>query len=143
MEESICALSSKPIEEFKSQEQLDECLKWWQEKLFLTDWIIVAHICEPTDFSVEGRCGENCMLFENKACKIRILDKEHYGDRIIKYCAELILIHEILHCKYNFLVPNGNYEGKYLDVMEHALLEQMAKSLIMVKYGLDFSYFVG
>lgn len=134
---------NKPIESFESQEQLNECLKWWQEKLFLTDWIIIAYICEPDDFSVEGRCGENCMSFENKGCKIKILDKKFFGKRIERYCAEKILVHELLHCKYNYLVSDGSYASVYLDVMEHQQLEQMAKSLIMVKYGLDFDYFRG
>lgn len=34
-------------EVFNSKEELQECLKWWKEKLFLTDWIIKARICGP------------------------------------------------------------------------------------------------
>lgn len=77
----------------------------------------------------------------NKCCTIRILDPIYYGERIIKYCAEQILVHELLHCKYNWICNENSYEGKYVDVMEHGLLEQMAKSLIMVKYGVGLEYF--
>lgn len=133
----------KPIEEFETEEQLQECLKWWQEKLFLTDWIIKAKLCVPEDFIEQNVCGENEFDMVNKCCVIRIMKKEYYGERILKYCAEHILCHELLHCKYNWLACENTYDGKYLDVMEHNLLEQMAKSLIMSKYNLDLDYFVG
>lgn len=128
-------------EVFGSKEELNTCLKWWQEKLFLTDWIIKAKICEPCDFIDEGDMGENSFDMVNKCCVIRILGKKYYGDRIMKYCAEKVLVHELLHCKYNWLANEGSYEGKYVDVMEHGLLEQMAKSLIMAKYNLSLDYF--
>ncbi len=128
-------------EVFNSKEELNKYLKWWQEKLFLTDWIIKVRICEPCDFSDEGNMGENSFDMVNKCCIIRILDKKYYGDRIMKYCAEKVLVHELLHCKYNWLANEGSYEGKYIDVMEYGLLEQMAKSLIMAKYDLSLDYF--
>ena len=131
----------KPIEIFDSQEQLDKCVKWWQEKLFLSDWIIKARVCVPEDFLCENRMGENDFDMVNKCCVIRILDQEHYGDRIMKYCAEKVLVHELLHCKYNWVYNADSYEGKYVDTIEHGLLEQTAKSLIMAKYDLTLDYF--
>lgn len=132
----------KPIEEFETQDNLDIAVKWWQEKLFLTGWVISASVCERREFeSGDDLCGENVFDMVNKSCVIRILRKEEYGDRIIKYCAERILVHEMLHLKYNWLGAPDTLEGNYFDVMEHSLLEEMAKTLIMVKYGLDFDYF--
>lgn len=128
-------------EAFNSKEELQECLKWWKEKLFLTDWIIKANICEPCDFINENCCGENEFDMTNKCCVIRILGQKYYGDRIMKYCAEKVLVHELLHCKYNWICNENSYEGKYVDVMEHGLLEQMAKSLVMAKYDLGLDYF--
>ncbi len=129
-------------EAFNSKEELNAYLKWWQEKLFLTDWIIKAKICEPCDFVDDGNMGENSFDMVNKCCVIRILDKKYYGsDHIMKYCAEKVLVHELLHCKYNWLANEGSYEGKYIDIIEHGLLEQMAKSLIMAKYDLSLDYF--
>ena len=132
-----------PIDVFENQEQLNQSLKEWQSRLFLDDWIIKAYICEPHEFITPESQGENEFQIVNKCSVIRILDKKYYGERIQKYCAELILVHELLHCKYNWLKDNGTYEGKYLDTMEHSLLEQMAKSLIMAKYGVGLDYFVG
>lgn len=128
-------------EVFNSKEELNTCLKWWQEKLFLTDWIIKARICEPCDFHNEYCMGENSFDMVNKCCAIRILDKKYYSDRIMKYCAEKVLVHELLHCRYNWIANESSYEGKYVDVTEHGLLEQMAKSLIMAKYDLNLDYF--
>lgn len=132
-----------PIEEFETEEQLQECLKLWQEKLFLMDWIIKAKMVSPDEFLEKDCCGENEFDIVNRSCIIRILKKEFYGERVMRYCAEKILVHELLHCRYNWLMDNGSYEAKYLDVMEHSLLEQMAKSLIMAKYNLTLDYFVG
>lgn len=139
----IPGFSSKPIEVFENQEQLNQSLKEWQNRLFLNDWIIKAYICEPHDFKEINVCGENEFDMTNKCCVIRILDPKYYGERIMKYCAEKILVHELLHCKYNWIDNNDTYEGTYLDVSEHGLLEQMAKSLIMAKYGIGLDYFVG
>lgn len=139
----IPGFSSSPIDKYTCQDELNQSLKEWQSRLFLDDWIIKTNICEPTDFIVQGRSGENEFQIVNRCCVIRIIDPKYYGDRIMKYCAELILVHELLHCKYNWLKDDGTYEGKYFDTMDHALLEQMAKSLIMAKYGVGLDYFVG
>lgn len=132
-----------PIEEFTSQLMLDQSLKEWQKRLFLDDWIIKARIVTPDEFTLENVCGENDFDITNKCCVIRIMNKKDYGNRVMKYCAELILVHELLHCKYNWLNAPDTMEGKYFDALEHSLLEQMAKSLIMAKYGLPLDYFVG
>lgn len=132
---------NKPIEIFKNEKQLRKCAKYWQKKLFLHGWIIVPKICAPEDFEDAGNLGENSFDMVNKCCVIRILAPEYYGDRIMKYCAEKVLVHELLHCKYNWLCENGTYEEKYVDTIEHGLLEEMAKSLIMAKYDLKLSYF--
>lgn len=132
-----------PIEEFTNQIMLDACLSSWQKKLFLNDWIIKASVVKPDEFLEENVCGENEFSIVNKSCYIRLMSKEDYGNRIEKYCAEKILVHELLHCKYNWLAPPNTMEGKYFDEMEHALIEQMAKSLIMTKYDIGYDYFMG
>ena len=132
-----------PIEEFTSQLMLNVCLDEWKKILFLEDWIIKATIVAPDEFLEEDVCGENEFDQVNKCCVIRIMDKKYYGNRVMKYCAEKILVHELLHCKYNWLMPPNTLEGKYFDTMEHSLIEQMAKSLIMAKYDLKLDYFVG
>jgi N-formylglutamate amidohydrolase len=130
-----------PIIEFKSQEQADKCLKEWQERLFLTDWIIVIRISEPHEFSMPERMGENEFQLINKTGVIRILNKKYYGERITKYCAELTLIHELLHCKIDLFENNNTLEGIAWQTTQHQLIEELAKSLLMAKYNLKLDWF--
>lgn len=130
-----------PIEEFETQQQLNECLKWWQSKLHLNHWLIKARIVGIDEID-ENNCGENHFVFESNESAIRILRKEDFSQEcIIKYCAELILVHELLHLKYDFMKPCGTFESVFYDTMEHQKLEEMAKTLIMVKYNLDLDWF--
>ena len=131
-------------EVFKSKKELNDCLKWWQEKLFLTDWIIRAKIVSPDEFnSGPDVVGENTFDPTIKCSIIRIVDPKYYGDNnVMKYCAEKTLVHELLHCKFNWCSSNDTYESRYVDISEHSLIEQMAKSLIMTKYDLPFEYFI-
>ena len=131
-----------PIMEFTSLKQAYDCLNYWQEKLFLQDWTIKIILASPEDMNLKEVCGENIYQIENKCCVIKILRPEYYGDRITKYCAEAILVHELLHCLYNWVERDYNsIEVAYYDILEHARLEQMAKSLLMVKYNLSFDWF--
>lgn len=132
----------QPKDIFETEEELKEYTKYWQDKLFLNDWIIVPKICEPIGFEEKNRMGENILDMVNKCCVIRILSHKYYGERIMKYCAEKTLVHELLHCKYNWVYNDNSYEGKYVDTIEHGLLEQMAKSLIMAKYDVGLGYFI-
>lgn len=126
-----------------STEALQELLKEWKTRLFLDDWIIKAMFAEPDDPDLSGLCGINKFQVDNKCSIIKLCTESMYGEgRIIKYCVELTLVHELLHCKYNWLKPPETMEGSYFDVMEHALMEQMAKSLLMAKYNIPFSWFM-
>lgn len=125
------------IEVFNSKKELNECLKWWQEKLFLTDWIIKAKVCNEEDFKSKKCAGENYFISVNHCSQIFILEKENYEKEnpIMKYCAEKILVHELLHLKFD--LNEVNQETNEI----HVLIEQMAKSLVMAKYDLSLDYF--
>jgi len=74
-----------------------------------------------------------------------VLKKLNDDDKncIAKVCNEKTLVHELLHCKYNNLSSHRTYEREHLDIYEHQNLEQMAKTLMMVKYGIGFEWFRG
>ncbi len=125
-------------EAFTSKEELNQCLKWWQKKLFLTDWIIKARVCRKEDFKSDDKlAGENYFSTINRYSQISILEKEEYEQEkpIMKYCAEKILLHELLHLKFDTIYSNQE------DWVVHVLVEQMAKSMIMAKYNLTLDYF--
>ena len=141
-ESPIVIRGESPIREFQDMKQAYDCLQEWKERLFLQDWIIKLKLCTPDEMEIKNCSGYNNFQIENKCAVISILKPEYYGDRIIKYCAEEILVHELLHCKYNWVERNyDSIEVAYYDVLEHSLIEQMAKSLIMAKYNLKLDWF--
>lgn len=133
---------SEPIKVFESQEQLDACLKEWQERLFLTDWIIKAKVVPQCELS-EGNAGENESTHGIKCAVIKIAQLGELHDECIMKCPmESTLVHELLHC-YDIPIAytDPTVEQVCHDSRQHQLLEQMSKSLIMVKYGIDFDWF--
>lgn len=135
----------EPIMQFNSQEFLQDTIEDWKKLLFLTDWTIKGVLVDPPLIDEQGTEleGQNEFSIANKCAviKIRRPDKES-NDWVTKYCAECILVHELLHCKYNWTYKDTNtLEYVYYEELEHGLIEQMAKSLIMTKYGLPFEWF--
>lgn len=139
----------KPIDIFESQEQLENCLREWQHILFLDGWLIIAHIedelIDSEGEKVEDAAGLNTFVFESSQSNIQLLSEKTYkaNNNLFKHCMEKDLVHELLHCKYAWMQSDGRkYENVYLEAKEHQLLEEMAKSLIMSKYGIDYNYFM-
>ncbi len=133
-----------PIIEFNSQGELDECLKYWQRILFLDDWVICAKIVDECK-DINGR---NCIATNehNHDAKHAYIEIEKHSDKhnkhYIKLSQEHSLIHELLHCNYCYFHYNGeDIDAMTLNLHNHSLLEQMAKSLFMTKYGLNFDWF--
>lgn len=133
---------NEPIKIF-NEETLEESLKYWVSKLFLNNWTIKAKLVPLGELSLPDTVGNNTMVFENKSSLITIgiipiEDREKY---IVKLYDECTLVHELLHCKYNFIEGTGSFSQVYYDALEHQQLEELAKSLIMVKYNLPFEWF--
>ena len=132
----------EPVIEFRNDKELNEMIKWWKRKLFLNHWFLAGTLVDADE--MDDKCGHIDFCTQNMTGYIKISknDEKIYADNMIKYCAEEILVHEILHVKYNLLQPDRSlYESVYTDICQHQLLEQMARSLICVKYGLDPSWF--
>jgi len=134
---------AEPILEFKDETQAYECLKEWQSRLFLDGWIIKIELSdEPVICD-----GKECSAMHNSEYSLKtsvftFYKKAWEENRITKHAAEHSMIHELLHLKY----PMYNFANETIQDIEyadttHALIEQMAKSLIMAKYNLDFEWF--
>jgi hypothetical protein len=136
---------NRPIEVFKSQEELNHCLKWWQHRLYLDGWMIRAKVVdEIEDCDNDDAVGLNTFNFDVSQSYIQILSEESFEKKnpfCEHICMEKTLVHELLHCLYGWIDGNGSYEGVYLMAKEHQQIEQMAKTLIMAKYNLDYDYF--
>ena len=124
-----------PVIEFKDIKEANEYLKEWKKKLYLDDWIIRVSLIESND--LPNYAGYNDFNIEKQSSYIRIAKlTEDTKNRIMKVCHEHTLVHELLHLKFNLLENADTYEGKFLEIMEHQLIDQMARSLIMAKYNL-------
>jgi hypothetical protein len=133
---------NSPIMEFKAQIQADECLSEWQRRLFLDDWIIKVKLMPSHEIDTSGNlCGYCDAEYSIKTAVIQIAN-DIIPDSVSKVCAEKTLVHELLHCKHINLEPNSNnYSGQYMSICQHQLIEEMSKSLIMAKYGVQLDWF--
>ena len=150
-------MSKKPVKKFKTEEEFMVCAKDWQNKLFLNDWFIKFSLANE---GVKSEKGEELLLddelilgltkfsYINKNAEIQIDNT--------KDCAELSLVHELLHLKEEYIdtayiedgttsleVEAGNDTYIRSIFKTHQCMEQMAKSLIMIKYpSIDYDFFI-
>ena len=137
----------KPIEIFKNDEQFQECCKWWQNKLFLNDWFITFKMIE--DYIVDDSSGQIlsgvCEYeFNNKEATITISNTNKSCDGVyLKNIVEHTIIHELLHLKNEYISDVENPEEKsFHNYISHQSLEEMAKTLLMVKYNIERDCFL-
>ena len=130
-----------PIMEFTSQKQLNKCLREWQKTLFLDHWIISVIISSPKKLG--DNWGNNHFVYESNTSLIRLVKStKSTTNKVMKYCMEQVLVHELLHCKYlSVEAQHPQIEDVHYEKKQHELIDQMAKSLIMVKYNLPFEWF--
>lgn len=133
-------MNKEPIQEFESIEQANEYLKEWQHRLLLDDWIIKLNFAEANEMPNNAGYNNFCMEKQSSVITITKLTDDTRS-RITKVYQEFTLVHELLHLKLNFVENADTYEGKYLEIKEHQLLDQLAKSLIMAKYNLNYDWF--
>lgn len=138
-------IGKKPVMFFESQEQVDEYLEYWKGILGLSDWLIKVKLVDKGNITMDNMelSGVNNFLFENREAYIDILNHET-GNTIgvTKTCAELTLVHELMHLIINYMIPEQEqYEYNYVNIHEHVKVEQLAKSFIKAKYNLDNKWF--
>ena len=143
-------MEDKPIELFKNEKQFQKCCRWWQHKLFLDNWFIIFvmtdQLLKESDGVNERLISGMCEYeFNNKEATITICNTKESDDvNFMRNISELTVIHELLHLKNEYLVDLDNPEDKnFHQYIAHQGLEEMAKTLLMTKYNLDYNYFLG
>jgi hypothetical protein len=130
----------EPIIEFESEEQARECLREWQTRLFLDDWVIqIAFDSEIQAYAEVEKAVEK----QSAVIRIRPLDSIT-GTKVTRYCAEKSVVHELLHLKLDLVdYQQGDLpiEVVVFDYTQHQKIEQLSKAFIMAKYGLGFDWF--
>ena len=126
----------KPIDKFKDLEQLKECAKYYIELLGLQDWVIQFRIENDID---KDCAGLNESTFENKSSLITLV-KDIEKNNYFLQPQELVLIHELLHCKYPIKFRNSYYESEIMADIQHQLLDDMARAIFKARYKVTKDY---
>ena len=108
------------------QEKANELLKKWVDILGLRDWRIkLVYNALPSDMQLQDCDGETEWTECRKTARIQILDEKCYGEYIVPYNFERILIHELLHLKLCLLGESGNdLQDRYI----HQLIDDLARA---------------
>lgn len=124
----------QPIVEFTGDLQARESLREWQERLYLTDWIISLALIDGTEIPGDQGRIEMCRTHRSAVIRIARLTDD-LRSRIVRPAHEVTLVHELLHIIYD-RYHDDTTDGAYAEDAEHTQIEAMARSLIMAKYGL-------
>lgn len=139
-------MQNYPVNRFSTEKELKDYAKYWISALHLDDWIFSFKIVKNlTDANGDPCYGTSDYVMSNKTAVISIDEDMHEESLSVPFrpCAEKTLVHELLHLIYSPLMccSGASYEQKMAELYEHTHIEQMAHTLICVKYGLPFEYF--
>lgn len=105
-------------------------LKKWTRFLGLQDWKIVLRTnCDPSE--TENAVAETEWDEVHKCAVIKIISPEKYGKRIVPFCFEKTLIHELLHIKFAMFDGYTQFQDRYL----HQIIEDFAKMLYKLNHS--------
>lgn len=107
----------------------------WQERLGLQEWQISLHDCVPAgEMMEENTDGFTEYQEVNRTARIQIMDPDEYGERVIPFDYERILVHELLHLKL-CLISETFGEDVLQERVAHQLIDDLARALVDAKYS--------
>lgn len=109
----------------------ERLMKEWQNRLGLHDWRIkLADHCRPENMALQDVSGDVDWTESTKTARIEILDEQFYGDRIVPYDYEEILVHELMHLKLSLVADMVNdLQARYM----HQIIDDLARALVDAK----------
>ena len=119
------------IDKFDTAEEIRECAKYYIEILGLQDWKFKFVLDTPSDLDNMGECEQNSV----EKCACITLDNREHPDLWFRQPHEMVLVHELLHCKIP-LPSNEHWDGAIVDLFYHQLIDDMAKAVFFARYGL-------
>lgn len=112
-----------------SRERLEE----WQKRLGLEDWRISLRDCVPgEEMPAENVAGFTEFQEVNKTARIDIMDPDDFGERVIPFEYERILVHELLHLKL-CLISETFGEDPLRERVAHQLIDDLARAFVDAK----------
>lgn len=131
---------NKPVEKYTNEEEFQQLAKWWVNKLNLNNWQILFQYKKDLTYDEERQAYG--LTYPDHLLQYAVVMISDKG------CMELTIIHELLHLNlsYSTLDLRTNVDIDELPILEanlmHRNLEEMAKTLLMVKYPeIDRNYF--
>lgn len=131
---------NKPVEKYTNEEEFQQLAKWWVDKLNLNNWQILFQYKKDLAYDEERQAYG--LTYPDHLLQYAVIMISDKG------CMELTIVHELLHLNltYSTLDLRTNVDVDELPVLEsnlmHRNLEEMAKTLLRVKYPeIDRSYF--
>lgn len=103
----------------------------WKNRLGLQDWRIkLADHRRPEDMTLQDVSGDVDWTESTKTARIEILDEQFYGDRIVPYDYEQILVHELMHLKLSLVSDMVNdLQARYM----HQIIDDLARAFVDAK----------
>lgn len=113
-----------------TDEQLQERLKYWKEKLRLQDWIIEVKLSRGRDMMEGTNACVNWVLYKKMAL-IKILDPIDYpGELMGERDMENDLVHELLHLHFAPINDHFGENGEVYNTFEEQAIESITSGLI-------------
>lgn len=125
-----------PVIKFTDTQEIAKCAEYYVELLGLQDWRIVYNHTDDINPDFAGQCD---VIFEEKCAKISIR-KTIPDDLWFKEPQELVLIHELIHCKLP-MIDTGHMEGTLVHQYYHTLIDDWARSIFHAKYNIDNTWY--
>ena len=106
-------------------------LSEWKRRLGLHDWrIALLPKCKPGEMEMEDVAGCTAWNETIKTARIEIVDPEYYGDRIVPFDWEKMLVHELLHLK--LALVSDRVDDLQERVM-HQIIDDLARAFVDAK----------
>ena len=130
-----------PIIKFNTQLEATDLAKEWAERIGLTGWCLSIVINVPAEeIGRYGTWGANEADFVKREAVIKISEPSE-GELLSKYCAEFVLIRELLFIRFPNILDTRTPYGKTGKLLYMKLINQMARALLSAKCDLDAGWF--
>ena len=114
---------------------MQKMMNEWQNRLGLQDWRIKLNLdCAPHEMPDDGCDGYSTYEESTKTARIDILDPKYYGDRVVPFDREKILVHELLHLKLCLLATNND---DLQNRLVHQIIDDLARAFVDAKRSKD------
>lgn len=118
-----------------SQDQLNESLIYWQDKLRLNDWIIELKLKRARDMR-EDCAGSVNWVLSKKMAIIHILEAIDYPDDVMGVQdMENTLVHELLHLHFASINDVFGNNSDIYEIFEEQAINSIADGLLKIYRG--------